>query len=105
MCFRTLYGNLIVYFTFIGKETIDYDTRILVVSVLLGLSVVGVLISLTLSPPAYAAERATPIKSAAQAFRESWEVVYNKHMLLLCPMFVYCGNVMFFILTISKYVV
>uniref|UniRef100_A0A1B6MDU3 UNC93-like protein MFSD11 n=1 Tax=Graphocephala atropunctata TaxID=36148 RepID=A0A1B6MDU3_9HEMI len=86
-----LYGNLFVYFCFEGKTSIDRPTRLLVVWVLLGLTVAAVFIALLLPPPVYAPERSIPKYGALQAIRKSWAVATTKHMLILCPMFFYCG--------------
>ncbi|XP_046679148.1 UNC93-like protein MFSD11 isoform X1 [Homalodisca vitripennis] len=86
-----LYGNLFVYISFEGKTRIDRSAQLLVIWVLLGLTVVAVILALLLPSPVHASERSSPRVGVLQAIHKSWAVATSTHMLILCPMFFYCG--------------
>ncbi|XP_046679150.1 UNC93-like protein MFSD11 isoform X2 [Homalodisca vitripennis] len=89
-----LYGNLFVYISFEGKTRIDRSAQLLVIWVLLGLTVVAVILALLLPSPVHASERSSPRVGVLQAIHKSWAVATSTHMLILCPMFFYCAQVL-----------
>uniref|UniRef100_A0A1B6DK71 UNC93-like protein MFSD11 n=1 Tax=Clastoptera arizonana TaxID=38151 RepID=A0A1B6DK71_9HEMI len=87
------FGNIFVFFAFQGKDTIDASTRTSVFTVLVVVSVIGIVVLLLL-PRARAADGemvAKPEAAPLKALKEAVSLFKTKEMLLLCITFLYSG--------------
>lgn len=88
-------GNLFVYFQFQGKDTIDADTRRVVVWTLSGIAIAGLVVMLLLPKPPKS-DGADDIpeevqQSPIEAFKSAVKLFFTRDMLLLSITFFYTG--------------
>uniref|UniRef100_A0A1L8EFL8 UNC93-like protein MFSD11 n=2 Tax=Haematobia irritans TaxID=7368 RepID=A0A1L8EFL8_HAEIR len=92
------FGNLFVYYQFQNKDTIDQQTRSLVIGVLIGVAVLGVIFLATLryvpdnsTVDTELQQPRTPWDSARVALRSAGQLFMTRDMLLLSMAFLYTG--------------
>ncbi|XP_013101783.1 UNC93-like protein MFSD11 [Stomoxys calcitrans] len=92
------FGNLFVYYQFQNKDTIDVQTRSLVIGVLIGVAVLGVIFLATLrhvpdnsTVDTELQQPQTPWDSARVAFNSAAQLFMTRDMALLSMAFLYTG--------------
>ncbi|XP_037943508.1 UNC93-like protein MFSD11 [Teleopsis dalmanni] len=92
------FGNLFVYFQFQDKDHIDADTRKLVISVLIGVAILGIVFLASLrpvadnsSPDTEMQQRQTGLANAVFALKSAANLFMTRDMLLLSLAFLYTG--------------
>ncbi|XP_042877916.1 UNC93-like protein MFSD11 isoform X2 [Penaeus japonicus] len=92
-----LFGNIFVYYMFMGKQTIDHGTRLVVFSALTGVALIGLAILLALPKPgAGGSGRQDDMGGPLNALKKSFELFKTRDMLLLSVTFFYTGLVLSF---------
>ncbi|XP_045132438.1 UNC93-like protein MFSD11 isoform X2 [Portunus trituberculatus] len=87
-----LFGNIFVYYQFMGKEIIDQHTRMVVFIVLTVVGVIGVgVMCLLPKPGSEGGGRADDLGGPSTALRKSFALFKTKDMLLLSFAFFYTG--------------
>ncbi|XP_047485284.1 UNC93-like protein MFSD11 [Penaeus chinensis] len=87
-----LFGNIFVYYMFMGKDTIDSGTRLVVFAALTGVALIGLGILLALPKPgAGGSGRQDDMGGALNALKKSFELFRTRDMLLLSVTFFYTG--------------
>ncbi|CAL4072875.1 unnamed protein product [Meganyctiphanes norvegica] len=87
-----LFGNLFVFYMFRGLEIIDYDTRVIVFSVLTVVAILGIIVMIFLPQPgSEGSGRSDDTGSPAEALRKSFRLFKTTDMLLLSATFFYTG--------------
>ncbi|XP_022911255.1 UNC93-like protein MFSD11 isoform X2 [Onthophagus taurus] len=87
------FGNLFVFFQFQGKDRIDTETRVIVVTVLSVICAGGSLVILFLPKPRNDDTElvVNENRTALQALKDAGKMFFTKNMLLLCVTFLYTG--------------
>ncbi|XP_063612248.1 UNC93-like protein MFSD11 isoform X1 [Penaeus indicus] len=87
-----LFGNIFVYYMFMGKDTIDSGTRLVVFAALTGVALVGLAILLALPKPgADGSGRQDDMGGPLNALKKSFELFKTRDMILLSVTFFYTG--------------
>ncbi|KAK7070920.1 DUF895 domain membrane protein [Halocaridina rubra] len=87
-----LFGNIFVYHQFMGKEVIDYHTRLVVFIVLTIVACIGIGIMLLLPKPGSSGSgRTDDLGGPYNALKKSFALFKTKDMLLLSATFFYTG--------------
>lgn len=87
-----LFGNLFVFYQFKGLEIIDYNTRLLVFSVLTVVAVLGIVVMIFLPQPGSdGSGRADTKDSPTDALKKSFRLFKTTDMILLSATFFYTG--------------
>lgn len=88
-----LFGNIFVYYMFMGKDTIDSGTRLVVFAALTGVALVGLAILLALPKPgADGSGRQDDMGGPLNALKKSFELFKTRDMILLSVTFFYTGK-------------
>lgn len=103
--FRITYGNLFVNTIFFQTQYIDKETRSVVVSVLLILSIAGTAMMALLPPPQ---QRDGKIKTnnlggPILAIIKTFSLASTKNILILSAFFLFTGNLVFNVLFLTFY--
>lgn len=88
-------GNIFVFFTFKGKDTIDKSTRLLVTWTLGAVAIVGIGVLFILPKPVKEEEEdEVPVKNEGplEALRGAWQLFLTRNMLMLTITFFYSGK-------------
>lgn len=87
-----LFGNIFVFYQFMGKEIIDYHTRTVVFIVLTIVALIGIGIMLLLPKPgSVGSGRSDDLGGPYNALKKSFALFRTKDMLLLAMTFFYTG--------------
>ena len=99
------FGNIFVYYQFQDKDHIDSHTRVIVISVLTIIAILGILFLAFLRPAVSSHEdnelsyQQTVMENATDALKNAWKLFITREMMLLCLTFMYTGiKTYFFIL-------
>ena len=87
-----LFGNLFVYYQFMGKDIIDKHTRMVVFVVLTVVGVIGVgVMCLLPKPGSEGGGRTDDLGGPSNALKKSFALFKTRDMLLLAATFFYTG--------------
>ncbi|XP_027237310.1 UNC93-like protein MFSD11 [Penaeus vannamei] len=87
-----LFGNIFVFYMFMGKDVIDAGTRLVVFAALTGVALLGLAILLALPKPgAGGSGRQDDMGGPLDALKKSFELFKTRDMILLSATFFYTG--------------
>ncbi|XP_027237309.2 UNC93-like protein MFSD11 [Penaeus vannamei] len=87
-----LFGNIFVFYMFMGKDVIDAGTRLVVFAALTGVALLGLAILLALPKPgAGGSGRQDNMGGPLDALKKSFELFKTRDMILLSATFFYTG--------------
>lgn len=96
-----LFGNIFVFYMFMGKDVIDAGTRLVVFAALTGVALLGLAILLALPKPgAGGSGRQDDMGGPLDALKKSFELFKTRDMILLSATFFYTGDEL--LLTVSQ---